>query len=494
MSRLTHFQHSILSYPPNAPGAVNITNADLGRLEPSEYLNDTLIEFGLKLWHKELEDSNPEVAQKIHIFNSFFYKKLNKKNVEEGFQSVRRWTSKFDIFQKEYVIIPINENLHWYLAIIHQPGNILLPPPEKEPPTVRRSSRKFNANEAAEKAEEDSDRTLQNADTKAEDTMSIQMEDKDTIGDDESAYDMDLTIPASASVSTDIHSDTENVNILDTSGMHMEVDGDGNSSDSVSAQLTNGINDGMDLDGADNDITMVDGDDGQKHEAESPIPPESFYAKPPSRKGKEKAEPDDSVDGEDMSNVHLSQPAAYIITLDSLGTQHRKVCRVLGEYLKLEAKDKHQNENTTKPISKSASVPPQPNFSDCGLYLLHFARVFVEKTDYLMRVIQRGHRTVAERRQDWNESDVASQRERLAEKIRELSKPWKEQRMAQLEEEKKKKAKTDAEQAVAVEDSSDSDLDIVEGVTISRTNSTSSAKGGKGSNKKKRKAASRLRG
>ena len=39
---------SILVYPQGVPGAVNITNGDLARLKPGEYLNDTLIEFGLK--------------------------------------------------------------------------------------------------------------------------------------------------------------------------------------------------------------------------------------------------------------------------------------------------------------------------------------------------------------------------------------------------------------------------------------------------------------
>jgi Ulp1 family protease len=38
----------ILVYPPGQTGAVNITNGDLHRLEPGEFLNDTLIEFGLK--------------------------------------------------------------------------------------------------------------------------------------------------------------------------------------------------------------------------------------------------------------------------------------------------------------------------------------------------------------------------------------------------------------------------------------------------------------
>lgn len=39
---------SILVYPPNGPGAVHVTNGDLMRLEPGEFLNDTLIELGLK--------------------------------------------------------------------------------------------------------------------------------------------------------------------------------------------------------------------------------------------------------------------------------------------------------------------------------------------------------------------------------------------------------------------------------------------------------------
>lgn len=40
--------YSVLVYPHSGPGALNITNGDLKRLEPSEFLNDTLIELGLK--------------------------------------------------------------------------------------------------------------------------------------------------------------------------------------------------------------------------------------------------------------------------------------------------------------------------------------------------------------------------------------------------------------------------------------------------------------
>jgi Ulp1 family protease len=86
----------ILVYPPSGTGAINITQGDLNRLEDGEYLNDTLIEFGLKwvsyfiscphaqtltaclsrLWLNEIRAKNPDLADQIHVFSSFFYKKL----------------------------------------------------------------------------------------------------------------------------------------------------------------------------------------------------------------------------------------------------------------------------------------------------------------------------------------------------------------------------------------------------------------------------------
>jgi len=40
--------NSILVYPPSGKGAIEITAGDYRRLEPEEYFNDTLIEFGMK--------------------------------------------------------------------------------------------------------------------------------------------------------------------------------------------------------------------------------------------------------------------------------------------------------------------------------------------------------------------------------------------------------------------------------------------------------------
>ncbi|KAL5482575.1 hypothetical protein ACEPAI_9169 [Sanghuangporus weigelae] len=135
----------ILVYPRFGQGAVNITNGDLRRLEPFEFLNDTLIEFGLKLWLNDLRETQPELADSVHVFSSFFFKKLaskSNKTPEEGQKSVRKWTAKVDLFKKKFIVVPINENIHWYLAVIYHPEHILEPAPPK--PTLRSSKRVSN--------------------------------------------------------------------------------------------------------------------------------------------------------------------------------------------------------------------------------------------------------------------------------------------------------------------------------------------------------------
>lgn len=76
-------------------------------------------------------------------------------SVETGYASVRKWTSKINIFEKKYLVIPINEkyvivelcllrcadrspSFHWYLAIVYEPGRVLQPLP---PSQTRQSTR-----------------------------------------------------------------------------------------------------------------------------------------------------------------------------------------------------------------------------------------------------------------------------------------------------------------------------------------------------------------
>ena len=40
---------------------------------------------------------------------------------DKGYDRVKGWTKNVDIFEKEYIVIPINCSLHWYLAIVYNP-------------------------------------------------------------------------------------------------------------------------------------------------------------------------------------------------------------------------------------------------------------------------------------------------------------------------------------------------------------------------------------
>ncbi|XP_069033591.1 LOW QUALITY PROTEIN: sentrin-specific protease 6 [Embiotoca jacksoni] len=118
--------------PPPAKGGISVTNEDLHCLNDGEFLNDVIIDFYLK--YLVLEKLKKEDAQRIHVFSSFFYKRLNqreRRNVPDAanlpiqkrkHNRVKTWTRHVDLFQKDFIFVPINESAHWYLAVICFPG------------------------------------------------------------------------------------------------------------------------------------------------------------------------------------------------------------------------------------------------------------------------------------------------------------------------------------------------------------------------------------
>lgn len=124
----------LLNYPRDQP-TISIHYADVEYLRPNEMLNDTIIEFYLKYIQMELVSS--ERRPSIFIFNSFFYSRLTQmpaagssvihttfsraKWIAENYKGVRTWTKNVDIFNADYIVVPIVEDIHWYLAIITFP-------------------------------------------------------------------------------------------------------------------------------------------------------------------------------------------------------------------------------------------------------------------------------------------------------------------------------------------------------------------------------------
>ena len=89
----------ILRYPASGPFAVTLLQSDVERLQEGEYLNDTLIEFGLRFLLERIKQREPNLAQQIHVFNTFFYHKLTEsRDRSKTYEHVRKWTNKVNMY------------------------------------------------------------------------------------------------------------------------------------------------------------------------------------------------------------------------------------------------------------------------------------------------------------------------------------------------------------------------------------------------------------
>ncbi|XP_061760608.1 sentrin-specific protease 7-like isoform X2 [Nerophis ophidion] len=126
------FASRLIQYPA-APsrGRITVTKEDLSCLERGEFLNDVIIDFYLKFLL--LEGGGCAVAERSHIFSSFFFKQLSRGQVADEsiaafqdpymrHQRVKTWTRHVDIFNKDFLFVPINQDAHWFLAVVCFPG------------------------------------------------------------------------------------------------------------------------------------------------------------------------------------------------------------------------------------------------------------------------------------------------------------------------------------------------------------------------------------
>ncbi|XP_039850025.1 uncharacterized protein LOC120708701 isoform X9 [Panicum virgatum] len=116
-------------YPQGDPDAVSISKRDVELLLPETFVNDTIIDFYIKYLTTRIESTE---KRRFHFFNSFFFRKLADLDKDQGrapegraaFLRVRKWTRKINVFEKDFLFIPVNFNLHWSLIVICYPGEV----------------------------------------------------------------------------------------------------------------------------------------------------------------------------------------------------------------------------------------------------------------------------------------------------------------------------------------------------------------------------------
>ncbi|XP_070568066.1 sentrin-specific protease 6-like isoform X2 [Ptychodera flava] len=406
----------LCSYPPPpCTGAITITNEDLFCLHEEEFLNDVIIDFYLKYLINNV--LGQEDKKRTHIFSSFFYKRLSQrpqrvqqedsqKTLEHRrHKQVKNWTRHVDLFEKDFIVVPINESAHWFLAIICFPG-LAVGSPEQE-------GSKAKAKKELQKEEEDKNGVSENhgnsdAASSNNDDEQSRPAGKQTDNDDDSAVlcdkadnnsdrHSDTPDDKSSSGRTDDHDDDDDSKLSDD-GVTERVEEDyklelTSSSDEENLPSRDTIQKGelsskkqeklqSDADEVTEDNSTKDSDETSDKGEETKDGDKGSEEPKCAEKCNDNS--DDSVENikeEASGSVKFKQPC--ILLFDSLlGPIHNNVVKTLKDYLAVEWESRKGKEKKfMKELVRGSSVkvPQQSNYSDCGVFLLHYVEMFFKK-------------------------------------------------------------------------------------------------------------------
>ena len=105
--------------------SVTVTSNDYLCLQTEQYLNDVIIDFYLKYLQVGKWPDN-KMLERTYIFSIYFYSRLTMKSSSSAnipkseimHNNVKKWTKNVNIFEKDFIVIPINECDHWFVVII----------------------------------------------------------------------------------------------------------------------------------------------------------------------------------------------------------------------------------------------------------------------------------------------------------------------------------------------------------------------------------------
>ena len=373
-----------LTYPKVGKKKTTVEWSDLERLDEGEFLNDNLISFYLRYLEQRLEEERPELAKRVYFFNTFFFATLtsaHKGRKRFNYEGVQKWTRSVDLFTYDYIIVPINEQSHWYLAIIcNLPAldrDLVMPEERASSPiedgstfsrrgpsqTEERASKATDQPKANESeilnptAKEPNERETRNSFSQ----LSLENDARLPSGDERSFHE--------PQVPEKVRLTSEDKDMLDSQ-----------------------IEDTMPEFAASKEAPdRLEPAKEQSDELEYPVEDlnESPKAAAKSRKNKRKSLP------APITKVDPRKPA--IITFDSLGQPRGQTIRTLKDYLREEAKAKRGMEFEESQIKgiNAKRIPQQDNFSDCGVFLLGYVDTFLgletNPKDFITKTIQQTH-------------------------------------------------------------------------------------------------------
>lgn len=389
---------------------------DVARLDEGEFLNDNIINFYMQFLQDTLKKSESSIAKRVYFHNTFFYEKLRpSKGREIAFDGVKRWTAKTDLFSYDYIIIPVNEHAHWWLAIICNVPKILAAAlPKTEEPEAEK---KAETAESSEKPTVPVDVDVDADDDDVKETGVFRFVPIDVDGpkprpqsvviDDEdgAAKHASASPPRLDGQRKDTPIDVDDAEAQSDEKRKEPIVLDSVETDDPEAK--NATKDGPkpadkvheikdDAPHVHNVDNVDSNDDDEVTEIKSdlvqPTTPQPAPAKKPFRGGgalnskKVFIPPGKKKDPKDPR----------IFTLDSLGSVHSASVDHLKQWLVAEIAER----KGVKPADPgrlgmtAKAIPQQENFCDCGVYLLLYIREFVKDPDsFIEDIVLRQDRT-----------------------------------------------------------------------------------------------------
>ncbi|KAJ9476745.1 Ubiquitin-like-specific protease 2 [Pseudozyma hubeiensis] len=490
---VSHEDGTILQYPYEGTGAVSLRHSDFDKLLDGGLLNDVAIDFGIKVILADIRARDPTLADSIYVFNTFFFSILMSDSVENSYAKLRRWTAKEDLFSKKYIVIPVNENYHWYLALIVNPAYILVdqdrdsnsekdkdevaaslmspsPASRRQSPAREQVAATEHASLESEKRVEDKPAANSEPGTPPLPSTSLPSHPADSQSE-AAPVPMDVDAEPCADGRTKRSPDPANLEqtliiTLDSLGQRH-------------AKLGNRLFEYLWREAWDKKKpTLSASAQPPKPEPKREPKAEAHAQSPPAPKDTSKlqlaasctdaskTQASDSLG--DASGSRDGHAVAEVVSMRSVPVQDKRQANGAAATKLTEAEA--WGKSLPKAAYINASVPEQPNFCDCGIYLLHYVDRFFRDPEKLLASIVDARSRIAENnkanpamrrevrnriesriRAEWQAGEVSSKRAYWRSKVFELSEGW----VAHRKMKEEKVAKSEEDEAMAASDVTD---------------------------------------